>query len=228
MEVKTKKLMAGTSQELLSESTQIACGNGSSYCGEALASHYETVMRADPCAIATSADYNTSVEDYVLWLPKYKRQPCEGSGYINCSAEAERFGPRQVTQESFLQGRGQVTSNRGCTGGFVNYLPESQFPARKPRSTDMTLFAQPTVVPRSCGTLTEVDLQKRIDPLPSEWQGSWSPFVGMLKFGEEPRTGRDPRIPTGGSKAKETVTLGSKNKYPEWGDLKRQSEPYSQ
>ena len=181
-------------------------------------------MRADPCAIETLSKFNDQTEDYVLWVPKYRRKACEGSGYLNCSADTERFGPQQVTQESFLQGRGQVTSNPSCTAGFVNYLPASQFEEKKEtKPMDMTLFAQPTTVPRSCGTITEVDIQNRIDPLPGAWQGSWSPFVGM-QFAD-PKA--DPRAPNLASQARKTVTLGSKNKYPDWGELKELSEPYS-
>jgi hypothetical protein len=217
-------MAAGGSPELVRESAQTACGDGTSFCAEALQSDYETVMRADPCAIQALTDFNRASEDYVLWMPKYRRKACEGSGYLNCSADTERFGPRQVTQESFLQGRGQVTSNRSCPAGFVNYLPASQFGGQKePKQTDMTLFAQPTLVPRSCGTLTEVDMQARIDALPGAWQVSWSPFVGMQFADPE----SDPRAPNLASRARKTVTLGSRNKYPDWGELKQLSEPYT-
>jgi len=216
--------MAGTSPQLMEESSAVACGEGASFCSESLRNNYETVMRSDPCAITTTAEFNNNVEDYVLWVPKYRRKTCEGNGYLNCSADTDRFGPKQVTQESFLQGRGQVTSNRSCTAGGVNYLPSSEFPREdKPKQTDMSLFAQPTVVPRSCGTLTEVDMQRRIEPLPGGWQGSWSPLVGM-QFSDPDA---DPRAPTLASQARQTVSLGTKQKYPDWGDLKKLSEPYA-
>ena len=217
-------MAAGGSPELINDSARMACGSGATYCSAAIKGDYETVMRADPCAVTTASEFNSNVEDYVLWMPKYRKQTCEGSGYLNCSSDTDRFGPRQVTQESFLQGRGQVTSNRACAAGFLNYLPESQFSEKKePKERDMTLFAQPTVVPRSCGTLTEVDIQRRLDPLPGAWQGSWSPFVGM-QF-SDPKA--DPRAPNVASQARKTVTLGSRNKYPDWGELKELSEPYS-
>ena len=206
--------------DLSATARQVACGAGASFCSEALENNYETVMRADPCAIATDNQFNDSVEDYVLWVPKYRRKKCEGSGYLNCAAETDRFGPKQITQESFLQGRGQVTSNTSCTAGGVRYLPEGQFSDPPPQQTDMSLFAQPTQMRRSCGTLTEVDFGSRLAPLPGGWQGAWSPFVGA-QF-------RDERADAAGStRARKTVTLGSRNKYPEWGELKELSEPYS-
>ncbi len=209
--------MAGSSPALLEESSAIACGEGSTFCGESLATDYTGVLRADPCAITTTASFNDSVEEYILWVPKYRRKTCEGSGYLNCSADTERFGPRQVTQESFLQGRGQVTSNPSCTAGGVRYLPPSEFPGAAPKvQTDMSLFAQPTLVPRSCGTLTEVDMQRRLVPLPGAWQGAYAPFVGKAADAG-----------AGASSSRKTVTLGSRDKYPEWGDLKARSEPYA-
>ena len=207
--------MAGTSSELLKEGADLACGSGKSLCAEALATDYAPTLRSDSCTIPTTAAFNNNVEDYVLWLPKYRRKTCEGNGYLNCSAETERFGPRQVTQESFLQGRGQVTPNTGCPAGGVTYLPEKEFSAKDvPRPANMSLFAQPTLIPRSCGTLTEVDIQQRLKPLPGVWQSSFSPLVGMRS------------APDSKSTERKTVTLGTRNKYPEWGELKERSLPY--
>jgi hypothetical protein len=198
---------------LLVKGIDVACGDVPSLCADALALNYETTMRSDSCALTTLADFNDHLEDYVLWLPKYRRKACEGNGYLNCSADTERFGPKQVKQESFLQGRGQVTSNPGCAAGGITYLPSSEFAAAPaPRQTDMTLFAQPTTLPRSCGTLAEVDIQRRVEPLPGAWQGSFSPLAGML--------------PLPNDTARKSVTLGTRNKYPDWGELKEQSEPY--
>ena len=125
----------------MSVSTEIACGDGTSYCSEALKNNFEPVMRSDACAIATEADFNNNLENYIFWMPKYRRKTCEGNAYLNCSADTDRFGPQQVTQESFLQGRGQVTSNKNCSEGFLNYLPASEFSeTKKPKQMDMTLF----------------------------------------------------------------------------------------
>ena len=215
--------MAGTQGTMVEESSAIACGDGTTYCSESLRGEYEPVLRADPCAISTLSEFNTTVEDYVLWVPKYKRKACQSNAYQNCAADVERFGPRQVTQESFLQGRGQVTSNASCAAGGVRYLPKSEFSGEKPvKPSDMTLYAEPTKTPRSCGTLSEVDMQQRFDSLPGVWQGSWSPFTGM-RFADDPQA-----RPTLAGRARTSVTLGSKNKYPEWRTVKTQSEQYSQ
>jgi hypothetical protein len=184
-----------------------ACGPGDTYCSQAIDSSYDNVLRADPCAIDTSNSFDSAREKYLLWMPKYQRKPCEGSGYQHCATG--NLGPQQITQESFLQGRGQVSANPSCAASGVKYLPQSEFGERKARAPDMSLFAQPTVLPRSCGSLTEVDMQKRLDRLPAAWQGSYAPLANAS---------RDDR---------RTMTLGSKNKYPEWGDLKQLSEPYT-
>jgi len=218
-------MSSDTNGDILLQSSGVACGEGSSFCAEALNSGYETVLRSDPCAVKTATEFNTYVEDYIMWMPKYKRNTCEGNGYLNCSSESERFGPTQVTQESFLQGRGQVTANTGCAAGGVKYLPAAVFTesfSSRAKPRDMSLFSQPTVVPRSCGTLTEVDMQKRFLPLPGAWQGSYSPLANR-NLSET----LDPRSDANTGRARQTMTLGNRDKYPDWGELKTRSEPYS-
>ena len=202
--------------------TQSACGEGDTLCSEAIERDYTTVLRSDKCSINTENHFNSEVEDYILWVPKYRRKVCEGNAYLNCSADTERFGPKQVTQESFLQGRGQVADNPNCPAGGVKYLPQSLFNKEDvPKQVDMSLFSQPTIVPRSCGTLTEVDMQRRMLPLPGAWQGSFSPLAAV-NFDKQ--TGAQQRHEM---KPSTTISLGSVNKYPEWSDLKSQSQPYS-
>ena len=103
---------AGAEAALQAQSAQEACGSGASYCGGALASEYNAGLRADPCSVVTSGELDERREQYVLWMPTYRKGRCQGSGHVSCTAAADRFGPRQVTQESFLQGRGQVSSQR--------------------------------------------------------------------------------------------------------------------
>lgn len=198
-----------------------ACGEGDSLCSEAIAQNYTTVLRSDACAIKTENNFNSDMEDYILWVPKYRRKTCDGNAYLNCSADSERFGPKQVTQESFLQGRGQVVDNPNCTAGGVKYLPQSIFTQEdRPKQVDMSLFSQPTLVPRSCGTLTEVDLQQRTIPIPGAWQGSYSPLLAVNFENDTDRSFKR------SMKSPKTTSLGNTNKYPEWSDLKAQSEPY--
>jgi hypothetical protein len=213
--------MAGSSAALVQQSSEIACGQGDSFCSESLKNNFVPVLRSDPCAVTTLNDFNTRYDDYVLWMPKYRRATCESNGYVNCGTDADRFGPKQVTQESFLQGRGQVANNTNCPAGEVRYLPPEEFKGREAKPSDMSLFAQPTVFPRSCKTLTEVDMQLRIEPLPGAWQGSFSPLVGLQL------TDGGRATPSLGSEARRMVTLGTRQKYPEWGELKESSEPYT-
>ena len=200
----------------------VTCEGDSEMCAESAYNQYTNVLRSDACAVSTENQVNTDIEEYILWVPKYRRRNCEGNGYLNCSVDTERFGPQQVTQESFLQGRGQVAANPNCTAGGVKYLPEEAFEGNtKPKLVDMSLFSQPTLVPRSCGTLTEVDMQRRVVPLPGAWQGSFSPLVAVNFAKETDESGSKE------TDRRKTVTLGSRNKYPEWSELKQQSEPYS-
>lgn len=68
------------------------------------------------------------------------------------------FGQR-VTQESFLQGRGQALAD--CPECDVRYLPKSVFPSKGKPMADCyrsDLEAVHTRRPRSCGSLAETDL----------------------------------------------------------------------
>ena len=197
----------------LQESISLACGESNGSCRVALENNYETTLRADPCAVVDDTVMNERMENYRMWLPAYKTTTCESSGYLNCSLNSERFGPRQLRQESYLQGRGQTTGSASCEASGVRYLPQDKFGAPVVRKSNQELFAQSTLIPRSCGTLTEVDLQQRTVPRANEWQGAFSPFI------------RAPSIESS-MPVKETVTLGTLNKYPDWATLKKQSEPY--
>ena len=123
-----------------------------------------------------------------------------------------------LEEESFLQGRGQVTSAKRCLSGKINYLPETLFQPRPQAPLDMSLFAQPSVVPRSCASLTEVNLLDRIAPLPGAPQGIYTPFAA------DKLTQADRRLLTEGSwtpesKYKEGVTLSTK-KIPSFREMK--------
>ena len=205
--------------ELVTQSSATGCDGTNSFCAEAQRTGAATVLRSDPCAVLTAEEVNDSAAQYTLWMPKYRRERCESSGYVNCAAAVSRFGPAQVAQESLLQGRAQVTSNPGCAGGFVNYLPAAD-KAKPQAPRDMVLYARPTVLPRSCGTISEVDLQGRLDKLPHAWQGAWAPALSQGRPAAAPKT-------YGAAlKPRQTVTLGTRNKYPEWEDLKTASQPY--
>ena len=189
----------------------LACGDNPTSCRIALQNNFDTTMRSDPCTVVENDKFNRTHENYRMWLPPYKRSTCESSGYVNCSPNAERFGPQQVLLESHLQGRGQVTT--GCAMGDVKYLPSKEFEKKTKRKSNQELFAQSTTNPRACGSLVEVDIDHRVNKNPSDWQGSYSPFLRAPAF--------HPKMPD-----KEVVTLGTKNKHPDWKKLREQSEPY--
>lgn len=73
------------------------------------------------------------------------------------------YGPMNVprtTQSSFLQGRGQVNSDR-CPDCEVIALPEKVFDLTAEEISDcqnMALQPQFTTSPKSCGTLAETDI----------------------------------------------------------------------
>jgi hypothetical protein len=193
------------SNALEADAEALACGPESSFCKASLKSSWQDTFRADPCALETYAADNDAQYSYNMWQPSYASDLSRGNAFLNASTDANRFAPKQVTQESFLQGRGQVTSNPGCKGGFIRYLPEKVFEGtaetdKKP--WDMSLFAQPTLVPRSCSSVTELDLIDRMKPRAHAFQERYMPVAAQLK---------ERKIPEG-------VTLSSK-KYPNFKEL---------
>ena len=212
-----------TQQEWKSRGSRVACGPDATYCGAAIEANYDENLRSDGCALETREKGNKFSRDRAFWVPPYQRDDCKSSGFVNCSQQGS-FGPRKIAQESLLQGRGQVTSNPGCPGGFYTYLPEDAFEkTAKPNShANMDLFAQPTVSLRSCSSLTEVDLQERMDPLPGLRQNAWAPFPGAPRGGKPP-----PRIyGESAPQERQTMTLGTRDKYPSWQELEDKSKPY--
>lgn len=154
----------------LQESTaeQTACGSDDTYCATSMETRYIDRFRQEPCAIQTSAAVNTRTSNYNLWLPEYKKQPAQNDAFL-LSDTSSRFGPTKVLQESFLQGRGQVTGSKECFASGLKYLPSDVFPDNQPAKTcssKMNLFPQPTVLRKSCGSLQEVDMLDRLRPLP--------------------------------------------------------------
>jgi hypothetical protein len=94
------------------------------------------------------------------------------------------YGPKNVprtTQESFLQGRGQINSDQ-CPECDVIYLPESVFPKQKPFETSFApgcqnnaLTSAQTRQKRSCYNIQETDITQ-YQFMPSNFQ------VGYLGF----------------------------------------------
>lgn len=136
-------------------------------------------------------------------------------------AGASRFGPKKVAQESFLQGRGQVTGPRGCFSSGLKFLPEDQFTddAPKEKCHDMSLYPRTTHTKKSCGSLSEVDMSQRLRPLPGQYAGAFIPFI----------MDQQSLVPNVSDKSNSIndkgITLGSK-KYPNWGEMKEKQDSY--
>jgi hypothetical protein len=194
-----------------------ACGDGSSFCRNSIDSSYQTRFRSDKCSIQTSADANEKHSNYAMWLPNYKKKTCEGSGFQNCDL-TNRFGPGEVSKESFLQGRGQTAAGRECFASGLRFLPKDKFPEPKPKKSlhDMTLFAQNTISRRSCGSLSETDMTERLRPLPGTYNGAFVPFI-LSKDSLVPNL-TDRLVPEG-------TTLSNKS-YPSWNEIKTRQDRY--
>jgi hypothetical protein len=212
-----------TSFELRDGTAQsTACGPGDSFCRRSIDSDYETQMKSDPCSIQTTASDDEKTSNYYLWLPQYRQKPCEGSGYHLCDTTS-RFGPRKVAQESFLQGRGQVTGPRSCFASGLRFLPQDEFPEDpKPQGChDMTLFARSTQVRKSCGSVSEVDMGQRLRPLPGSYTGAFTPFI--LESSSLVPNVTDQFVP--GNEGRKGVTLSTK-RYPSWEEIKARQDSY--
>jgi len=183
------------------DAESLSCGPDSSFCKASLKSSWQDTFRADACALESYYADNENQYNYNMWQPSYANTVSRGNAFLNSSNDSNRFAPKQVTQESFLQGRGQVTSNPGCKDGFIRYLPEKVFegaPEQK-KPWDMSLFAQPTLAPRSCASLTELDIIDRMKPRAHAFQERYVPHAAQLKD----------------RKLAEGVTLSTK-KYPDF------------
>jgi hypothetical protein len=187
----------------------VVCGPGKSLCRSALEEQWgEDLTTAEPCAASGHVADNDFLYRYRQWQPQYSSRPSRGSAFHSGSAGTNRFSGVQVRQESYLQGRGQVTSSRSCAAGKLTYLPDAEFAPQPKGAPDMSLFAQPTLVPRSCGSVMEVDLQERLGPQRGRAQG-----------------GSTTRMPGRGDRRliEEGLTLSTKT-YPTYEALKAAQE----
>ena len=191
-----------------------ACGEGNSFCQTAMRTAYDETLRNDSCAVESHTADQSKISSYYTWQPKYASKHVRGNAFLNVEADANRFAPKQVTQESFLQGRGQVTWNPRCGASELNYLPETVFPPPAKTEWDMSLFAQQSIVPRSCASITEVNMLDRLRPRPGAYEGAWTPFAGELR-------------PASSRRVEEGVTLASKT-YPKFEDLRARAAAAAQ
>jgi len=185
----------------------VACGAGNTFCQTSMRTAYEDLLRDDSCAVETHTADNSKQANYYFWQPQYANKRIKGNAFLSVEADALRFGSKQVQQESFLQGRGQVTPlNPRCGASELRYLPETAFQPEKSEPWDMSLFSQQSIVPRSCASITEVDMLRRRSPQPGAYEGAWTPFASEMRSGSSRRV-------------EEGVTLANKQ-YPTFADLR--------
>lgn len=123
--------------------------------------------------------------DYVLNLNAFYRQGAPPIQPLSVANQPTFYGPLRgslVTQESFLQGRGQTLSAGPDCG--VRYLPESLFPAQtahnmQPRCQVTDLEPLQTRMRRSCNGLEEMDTSQYW-MMPGAYQtGYTGPYFGV-------------------------------------------------
>lgn len=118
--------------------------------------------------------YNRTM-DTSYWMPKGSTECVENGVGIKCSF----YGPNNVprtTQESFLQGRGQMLASK-CPEGDVIYLPKVVFDLGAHNNQDSK--CQVTALdpyferqPRSCFNISETDVTAYTMGIPGAWQGT--------------------------------------------------------
>ena len=195
-----------------------ACGPGDTFCKASKLKQYQTGFKSDACSVRTETSENEKkVDDFFLWVPDYRKSQCEINGHALCGNYANRFGPRQVRQESFLTGRGQVTVGPECEDTDYRFLPKEVFEGQPKRKScfDMSLAPQETRSKRSCGSVSEMDMAFRWQPLPGVYQNDFGSVGGLHQ------------VPTiyQGVKSEKTATLGT-HKYPSWESVHSESAPY--
>ena len=195
------------------------CGGSNTYCAASLETNYMNRFKMDPCDIEASASDNVRASNYNLYVPEYKMKECGDNAFSHCDTTS-RFGARKVLQESFLQGRAQVQGSRGCFASGIKFLAEDVFSEKEGKASSassMSLFAQPTQLKKSCGSISEMDMTSRLRPLPGISQGfSLGPGASLK--------GRVPTVLSNSRSFGKTRTLGDTNKYPEYADLKREQD----
>jgi hypothetical protein len=136
-------------------------------------------LKFDSCYQDNQVFQDQSQNDYVLNLNAVYRQGDPPIRPLSVSSQPTFYGPLRgslVTQESFLEGRGQTLTD--CPSGEVFWLPESLFPAN-------TAYNQPSTCQRSdleplqsrmkksCNGLEETDTSEYW-MLPGNWQNGYS------------------------------------------------------
>lgn len=115
-----------------------------------------------PCYAAASEDMDIRRSNYIMdvnyWMRPGVSQCQDNSLGSTCSFYGPMTVPR-TTRESFLQGRGQVESDK-CPDCEVIHLPESVFRENVPKSSCQNMALEPeyTRAPKSCSTISETNM----------------------------------------------------------------------
>lgn len=130
--------------------------------------------------------FNDGVVSYTFdrkyWMPPGKEMCTNNALGSTCTFYGPMTAPR-TTQESFLEGRGQIESDK-CPECGVIYLPDSVFAMTKGINTqgqiceDMTLQPEFTRQPKSCFTLSETE-QTTYAFMPEAFQKGYTGYNSM-------------------------------------------------
>lgn len=166
-------------------------------------SGYYNTLKFDSCNNDFQAYTGQAVSDYVLNINAAYR-PGEMPTNLSIGSQPTTYGPLRgalVTQESFLQGRGQTLAD--CPDCDVRWLPESLFPtpnAHNRLSSCQRTDLEPlqTRTKRSCNGLEEMDTSAYW-MMPGAWQPSYSgPNHGVGGNLQTRQAPYDPSINQGG------------------------------
>lgn len=205
---------------MMRESTpkETACGPGDSYCANNIASAYDVNGRLSPCSQQQTASDLDKNYAYQVYVPKYRYARCDPIGLTQCSNGADRFGPKALRTEAYLQGRGQIIAARGCFASGVKFMPQEleEPEATEKKVIDMHFYSRSTRNRRSCDSLTEIDLLDRLAPLPGARQNPYSPMVGSSAH-----SSTNALYGTTQSAGKQEGMTRTNALHPSWGDLRQ-------
>lgn len=148
-------------------------------------SGYHNSLRFDDCNKVSDMYQSDSQNDYTLNVAANYHTSADRPFPLSQGGQPDFWGPLRgikVTQESFLQGRGQTLAD--CPDCDVRWLPESVFPTATqhsaPRSCQRTDL-QPlfTRVPKVCNGLDETDISAYW-MMPSAYQVGYAGYKAVV------------------------------------------------